>query len=94
MDDVLSFIGYGPVQVLMFILTSITAMGFGFEMVIFASINIPLQKQMNITELEFTVLPASTNVANLLGSLFYPFLSDRYNLIFLPIDNCMYRFRT
>ncbi len=77
MDDILSFIGYGPAQLLMFLLTSITAMGFGFEMVIFASINIPLQKQMNISEVEFTALPASTNVANLVGSLFYPLLSDR-----------------
>ena len=77
MDDVLSFIGYGPVQLLAFILASITAMGFGFEMVIFASINIPLEKQMNITEVEFAVLPASTNVANILGSFIYSLLSDR-----------------
>lgn len=76
-DDVLNYIGFGPVQILTFILSAITAMGFGFEMVIFASINLPLQKQWNITEIEFSILPASTNAANIVGGLFYSLLSDR-----------------
>ena len=76
-DDALNYIGFGPVQVLAFVLSAITAMGFGFEVVIFASINIPLQKQWNVSEIEFAILPASTNVANIVGGLFYALLSDR-----------------
>ena len=76
-DDALNYIGFGPVQVLAFVLSAITAMGFGFELVIFASINIPLQKQWNVSEIEFAILPASTNVANIVGGLFYALLSDR-----------------
>lgn len=75
-DDVLNYIGFGPVQVLAFVLSAITAMGFGFDMVMFAAINLPLQKQWNVSELEFAILPASTNVANLGGGLFYSLLSD------------------
>ncbi len=48
-DDILNYIGYGPLQVLAFLLAELTAFAFGLEMVIFAYLDIPIQDQWNLT---------------------------------------------
>ena len=68
-------------QVIAFILAGITAISYGLEVVIFTFVDIPIQKEWNITSVEYGLLPSTTGVTNVIGGFFYSFLSDSYGRV-------------
>ena len=80
-DGILNFIGFGPLQVVAFGLAGLTALAFGLDIVIFGFIDIPLQQKWNLTSLEYSVLPAGTGIANIIGGFFYSMLLDNFGRV-------------
>ena len=80
-DDILNYIGYGPLQVLAFLLAALTAFAFGLEMVIFAYLDIPIQDQWNLTSVEYAILPSMTGLGNIIGGFGYGLLCDYYGRV-------------
>ena len=80
-DDILNFIGFGPLQVIAFCLAGLTTLTFGFDNAVFAFIDIPVQKEWNLTGLEYGILPSMTGVTNIFGALFYGYLSDHFGRV-------------
>lgn len=68
-------------QVIAFMLAGITAISYGLEVVIFTFVDIPIQKEWNITSVEYGLLPSTTGVTNVIGGFFYSFLSDSYGRV-------------
>lgn len=80
-DAILNFIGYGPLQVIAFILAGLTSLAFGLEIVIFAFLDIPIQEEWNLTSVEYAVLPSMTGLGNIVGGFFYGLLCDHYGRV-------------
>lgn len=80
-DEILNYIGYGPLQVLAFILAGLTSISFGLEIVIFAFLDIPIQEKWNLTSVEYAILPSSTGVGNIIGGFLYGLLCDHYGRV-------------
>ena len=80
-DDVLNFIGFGPLQIIAYFLAGLTSLAFGFETLTFAFIDIPVQREWNLTGLQYAVIPSVTGVTNILGGFFYGCVSDNYGRV-------------
>ena len=80
-DDILNFIGYGPLQFIAFCLAGLSAIAFGLDTAIFAFIDIPVQQEWNLTGIEYAILPATTGVTNIIGTFFYALLCDHYGRV-------------
>ena len=80
-DDILNFIGYGPLQFVAFCLAGLSAIAFGLDTAIFAFVDIPVQREWNLTGIEYAILPATTGVTNIIGTFFYAFLCDHYGRV-------------
>ena len=81
LDNILNHIGFGPYQVLMFILAGLTALAFGFDITVFSLIADSLNSEWGINSVEFAIIPSVTGVPNILGGLLYGFLCDRYGRV-------------
>ena len=80
-DDVLNFIGFGPFQIIAFFLGGLTYMSFSMDTATFTFVNIKLTGLWNITYFQFSILPATTGVSNLIGSLLFSYLGDVYGRV-------------
>lgn len=80
-DDILNFIGYGPLQYIIFCLAGLSAIAFGLDTAVFAFIDIPVQREWNLTSIEYAVLPATTGLTNIIGTFFYALLCDQYGRV-------------
>ena len=69
-DDILNFIGFGPLQIIAYFLAGLTSLAFGFETLTFTFIEIPVQKEWNLTGLQYAVIPSVTGATNILGGFF------------------------
>ena len=87
-DDVLNYIGLGPFQVLIFLLSGLGYVSFGLEDVTFTFINIPIGQQWNMTSLQFSILPAATSVSNIIGAIVFGSLTDLYGRVW-PFSLCI-----
>ena len=87
-DDILNLIGLGPFQVIAFFLSGLTYFAFGCDISIFVYIGDSVIGQWNITLAEYAVLPAVSAPPNVLGALFFSYLSDRYGR-WWPYSLCM-----
>lgn len=87
-DDILNHIGLGPFQVCAFLLSGLTYFAFGCDISIFVYIGDSVIGQWNITLAEYAVLPAVSAPPNVLGALFFSYLSDRYGR-WWPYSLCM-----
>ena len=80
-DDILNFIGFGPLQVIAFCLAGLTTLTFGFDSTLFSFIGIPVQRKWNLTEIEYGILPSMAGVTNIFGAFFYGCLSDHFGRV-------------
>lgn len=87
-DDILTYIGFGPFQVLAFFLAGLGYVSYGLEIVTFTFINIPIGQLWNLTSLQFSVLPAMTSVSNIIGALLFGSLTDLYGRVW-PFSLCI-----
>lgn len=77
-DDVLNFTGFGPFQVIAFILSGLTYFAFGCDGSVYVFMGDSVRKEFNITETEYALLPGSTAAPNILGAIVFSILSDRF----------------
>ncbi len=87
-DDILSFIGFGPFQVIAFLLSSFTNLAYSCDMTIFVFVQQSVMKEWNITITQFAFLPAATGVPNIVGALIFSTLSDQYGRLW-PYALCV-----
>ena len=87
-DDVLNYIGFGPFQVLIFLLAGLGYVSYGLEDVTFTFINIPIGNEWNMTSLQFSVLPAMTSISNIVGAIVFGSLIDLYGRVW-PFSLCI-----
>ena len=80
-DDVLNFIGFGPFQVIAFLLGGLTYLSYAMDDATFTFVNIKLNGLWNLTDFQFSILPAATNISNLIGSLLFSYLADVYGRV-------------
>ena len=87
-DDVLNFIGFGPFQLIAFFLGGVTYMSYALDDATFTFVNIKLTGLWNLTEFQFSILPAVTGVPNVIGALFFSYLGDVYGRVW-PYALCI-----
>ncbi len=87
-DDLLNFTGYGPFQLLAFILSGFTYFSYGMDASVFTLAGAPIRETFNLTETMYTVLPAVTAIPNVFGALFFSFLTDRFGRVW-PYALCL-----
>ena len=79
--DVLDYIGFCPFQVLVFLLAGLGYVSYGLEDLTFTFINIPIGKLWNMSTLQFSVLPATTSISNIVGAIVFVSLTDLYGRV-------------
>ena len=87
-DDVLDFIGFGPFQLIAFCLAGLTYMSFSMDDATFSFVSIKLSGLWNLTDLQFSILPGSTGVSNVVGGFLFSYLSDAYGRVW-PYALCI-----
>lgn len=89
-DDILGFIGYGPLQVIAFSMVGLTLLAYSTDDTLFAFIDISVQSQWNLTGVEFAIIPSVTGVSNIVGGFGYGYLTDHFGRVWpymLPLLN-------
>ena len=87
-DDILSFIGFGPFQILAFCLSGLTYFAYGFDLSIFVFIEDSVTRTWNITKSDYSFLPAATAIPNVIGALGFSFISDKFGRVW-PYALCI-----
>ena len=87
-DDVLDFIGFGPFQLISFLLGGVTYMAYALDDATFTFVSIKLTGLWNLTDFQFSILPAATGVSNVIGALFFSYLGDVYGRVW-PYALCI-----
>lgn len=77
-DDILNFIGFGPFQVIAFLLSGLTYFAYGSDVSIFLYLEENLVEEWNVTSSQYAILPAMTVPPNVVGAVIFSFLSDRF----------------
>lgn len=88
-DDVISYIGFGPFQVVAFLLAGIATFAFMLDAALFGFIAESLEQAWHIGPVRFAVLPSVLGVANIIGGFFYGYLSDAYGRVW-PFALCSF----
>ena len=89
-DDILGFIGYGPLQVIAFCMVGLALLAYSVDDTLFAFIDIPVQSQWNLSGLEFAIIPSVTGVSNIIGGFGCGYLTDHFGRVWpytLPLLN-------
>jgi MFS family permease len=68
-------------QVIAFFLAGITAVSTGIDMFVSTFIDIPVQREWDISSVEYGLSPSTTCVANIIGGFLYSFLIDSYGRV-------------
>ena len=87
-DEILNFIGFGPFQVVAFLLASSTYLAYGCDGSLFILVGSSVQKEWNISVTEYAILPASTSIPNVLGAILFSVMSDQFGRLW-PYALCM-----
>ena len=87
-DDLLNFAGLGPFQIFAFVLAGFTYFAYGMDASVFTLTGASIRSEFNLTEEEYTVLPAVTGIPNVFGALFFSFLTDRFGRVW-PYAFCL-----
>ena len=80
-DDIMNFIGYGPLQFIAFGMVGLTLLTYAINDSLFAFIDISVQDRWNVSEVTFAIVPSATAVTNIIGGFGYAYLSDHYGRV-------------
>ena len=80
-DDIMTFIGYGPLQFIAFCMVGLTMLAFRFNTSLFAFIDISVQDRWNVSEVTFAIIPSATSVTNIIGGFGYGYMSDHFGRV-------------
>ena len=81
LDRALNEIGFGPYQVLAFLLAGVTALACGTDIAVFPLIADSLHSEWGVDGVQFALLPSTTAVSNILGGVVYGYLCDSYGRV-------------
>jgi len=81
LDDILNQIGFGPFQVIAFLLAGLTSLAVKFEITVFSLIADSLRTEWGVNGVKLAILPSVTGVSNILGGLVYGYLCDNYGRV-------------
>ena len=81
LDNILTSIGFGPFQVIAFLLAGLTYFAFSCEVLTFTFIGLEVSKKWNLNGIQFAVLPAVTCLTNVIGGSLFGYLADRYGRV-------------
>lgn len=87
-DDILTFIGLGPFQLMAFLLASFTYFSYGLDSSIFIFLTDDIKQEFNLTGTQYTVLPATTGISNLVGAFLFSYSTDRFGRVW-PYAFCL-----
>ena len=81
-DDILNNLGVGPFQIIAFLLASFTYFSYALDSSIFVFLTDSIMNEFdNLTDTEYTILPATTGVANVIGAFFFSYATDRFGRV-------------
>ena len=80
-DDVLNFIGFGWFQWIAWLLVGLTYFGYGTDVSVFVFAGIGIQREWNLTNIEYAVFPAITLIPNIIGGCVFSVLADNYGRV-------------
>lgn len=80
-DAILSDIGFGPFQVLVFLLVGFTYLAFSLDALTFTFVGLEVSRLWTLTSLEFSIIPAVTCVTNIIGGMTISYLSDMHGRV-------------
>ena len=80
-DEILTAIGFGPFQVLAFLMAGLTFFAFACEAIAFSFIFIELSDQWHLNGVIFAITPAVTCLTNIIGEIIFGYLGDKYGRI-------------
>ena len=78
LDSVIDYIGLGPFHVCVFLLTCGGYFAFCTEIMLYIFLSSKLPEQFGISNVEYAILPASSNVCNILGGWSVGAISDHF----------------
>ena len=81
LDGIISHIGFGPYQVIAFLLAGLTALAFGLEITVFSLVAESLQSQWGVNGVKLAILPSVTGISNIIGGVFFGYLCDTYGRV-------------
>ena len=81
LDSALNEIGFGPYQVLAFLLAGLTSLACGTDIVVFSLIADSLHSEWGVDGVQFALLPSATGVSNILGGVVYGYVCDSYGRV-------------
>ena len=87
-DTILQGIGFGPFQVLVFLLAGLTYFSYSCETLTFTFISVQVTEHWGISDVTFAILPALTCAGNVIGGVVFSYLSDFYGRIW-PYAICL-----
>ena len=87
-DEILDFTGFGPFQFLACILAAVTYFSYSCSNAVFIFTCYSVQTHWNLTIPEYTILPATCGVTNVLGALVFSLLTDRFGRLW-PYALCL-----
>lgn len=80
-DDILGYIGYGPLQAIVFGMVGLTMLAHGINVSLFSFIAISVQSKWNLSGIEFAVIPSVTGLTNIIGGFSYGYMSDHFGRV-------------
>jgi len=87
-DDILNKLGIGLFQIIALLLAGLTYFSYAVDSSIFVFLSFSVNKEYNVTTTEYTVLPATTGIANMFGSFFFSYSTDRFGRVW-PYALCL-----
>ena len=88
-DDILNKIGVGPFQIIAFFLAGFTYFTYSLDSSVFTFLTDSIVNEFtNLTDTQYTVLPATTGVTNVIGAFFFSYATDRFGRVW-PYGFCL-----
>ena len=81
LDETISHIGFGPYQVIVFLLAGLTTFSYGAESAVFSLIADSLNSQWGVNGVKLAIFLSISGAGNATGGVFYGYLCDNYGRV-------------
>jgi len=88
LDDILNQIGFGPFQVIAYLLAGLTSLASGSDVLVFSLIADSLRTEWGVNGVKMAILTSVTGISNILGGFVYGYLCDNYGRVWPYAQPC------